>query len=207
MGILSWLKREERADNTVVVTVADALLTALMGGKGVTKETALQVPTVAGGVDLIANVVASTPVKLYRDRDGKAEEVRDDRRLRLLNDDPGDTLSAHEFWRAIVRDYYLGKGGYAYINRQGGRIQSLHYVDEAQISIVKTQTQFLKILIFWCRVAGTSHLSLSKFCVTPKTAQQEAQSQTKTKNSLKRRTSPCCSSSLWQSVAATKKGF
>jgi HK97 family phage portal protein len=144
MGILSWLKREERADNTVVVTVADALLTALMGGKGVTKETALQVPTVAGGVDLIANVVASTPVKLYRDRDGKAEEVRDDRRLRLLNDDPGDTLSAHEFWRAIVRDYYLGKGGYAYINRQGGRIQSLHYVDEAQISIVKNTDPIFK---------------------------------------------------------------
>lgn len=54
---------------------------------------AMQVPTVAGGIDLIANLVASTPIKLYRDVQGaKAQEITEERRLRLLNDEPGETL-------------------------------------------------------------------------------------------------------------------
>lgn len=101
-------------------------------------------PPWPGASDLIAGVVAGTPIKLYRDRDGRAEEVRDDARLRLLNDETGDTLNANEFWRAIVRDYYLGKGGYAYIRKEGGRFQSLHYVDEAQVSVSKNSDPIFK---------------------------------------------------------------
>ena len=136
---MGWFNRkraalEDRA-TTGEVQYEDALLQALLGGTTVTKETALQVPTVAGGIDLIANVVAGTPIKLYKETDGKAEEIKDDRRVRLLNDETGDTLNASEFWHAIIRDYYLGKGGYAYINRNRGKILSLHYVDEAEIAI------------------------------------------------------------------------
>ena len=67
-----------------------------------------------------------------------------DRRLRLLNDEPGDTLNANEFWKAIVRDYYLGKGGYAYIHRQGGEVVSLHYVQEQEISVLKSPDPIFK---------------------------------------------------------------
>ncbi len=122
----------------------DALLRAALGGSVVTKEMALQVPTVAGGIDLIGGIVAGTPIKLYRDEGGKAVEVRDDPRLRLLNDETGDTLNANEFWRAIVRDYYTGKGGYAYIRKERGQIAGLHYVDEAEVSIVKNDDPILK---------------------------------------------------------------
>ncbi len=134
-------KKERRARQ---VEFEDALLKALLGGEPVTKETALQVPTVAGGIDLIAGVVAGTPVKLYRDEGGKAVEVTDDRRLRLLNDETGDTLNANQFWRAIVRDYYVGKGGYAYINRRRNQVVSLHYVDEAQVSILTNADPIFK---------------------------------------------------------------
>ena len=65
----------------------DALLTALLGSGKATKQMALQVPTVSGGIDLIANVVAGTPVKLYREENGKAIEVPNDPRVRLLNDE------------------------------------------------------------------------------------------------------------------------
>ena len=83
----------------------DPLLTAILAGGSATREMAMQVPTVAGGIDLIANLVASTPIKLCRDVQGaKAQEITEDRRLRLLNDEPGDTLNANEFWKAIVRD-------------------------------------------------------------------------------------------------------
>lgn len=136
-------KPEIRAD-TGTVQFDDALLKALLGNGAVTKEKALQVPTVSGGIDLIANIVASTPVRLYRENNGRAEEVKDDARVFLLNDEPGDTLSANEFWRAMVRDYYLGKGGYAYIHKERGAVKSLHYVDEAQVSIQKNADPIFK---------------------------------------------------------------
>lgn len=143
MGIFNRRRREERADSGEV-QMEDALLKALLGVGAVTKDTALQVPTVSGGVDLIANIVAGTPIKLFRDNGGKAEEVKKDRRLFLLNDETGDTLNASEFWKAITRDYYLGKGGYAYIHKEKGEFKSLHYVDEAQITIQKNADPIFK---------------------------------------------------------------
>ncbi len=142
MGIFKR-KTEIRADEGTV-QFEDALLAALLSNQPATKEMALQIPTVSGGIDLIANVVASTPIKLYRDKDGKAEEVRDDYRIPLLNDETGDTLSANEFWHAIIRDYYTGKGGYAYINRQRGRIRSIHYVDEREVTINRNADPIFK---------------------------------------------------------------
>ena len=68
-------KQEVRAEPGEV-QYEDQLLQAMLDGGTVTKETALQIPTVAGGIDLIANMIASTPIKLYRDRDGRAEEVK-----------------------------------------------------------------------------------------------------------------------------------
>ncbi|MEA5151972.1 MAG: phage portal protein [Oscillospiraceae bacterium] len=134
MGIITTLfGREERADG--MVAFDDALLQALLGKEKVKKDIALQVPTISGGIDLIANIIASTPIKMYRDRDGKAEEIKDDARVRLLNDETGDTLNANEFWHAMIRDYYTGRGGYAYIAKSRGQIKSIHYVDEAAVSI------------------------------------------------------------------------
>lgn len=55
----------------------DPLLAAILAGGSATREMAMQVPTVAGGIDLIANLVASTPI-LYRDVQGaKAQEITD----------------------------------------------------------------------------------------------------------------------------------
>lgn len=140
MGFFSRRKEKRAAE----VQIDDALLRAMLGGEPISKEKALQVPTVSGGIDLIAGVIAGTPIKLYKDTDGKAEEVKDDPRLKLLNDETGDTLNANEFWRAMIRDYYTGKGGYSYIRRERGKIKSLHYVDEARISIIKNNDAIFK---------------------------------------------------------------
>ena len=146
-------KNENRAAE---VYLEDPLLAAILAGGSATREMALQVPTVAGGIDLIANLVASTPIKLYRDVQGaKAQEITEDHRLRLLNDETGDTLNANEFWKAIVRDYYLGKGGYAYIHRQNGEVVSLHYVQEQDVSVLKSQDPIFKD--FDLEVAGTRY--------------------------------------------------
>lgn len=146
MGLWNRLQAAwvELRGGTGEVNFEDPLLQAMLGGGGISKEKALRVPTVAGGVDLIAGIVAGTPIKLYRDGPGKAEEVKNDPRLRLLNDETGDTLNANEFWRAMVRDYYLGKGGYAYIRKEKGEFAGLHYVDEAQVAVLKNDDPIFK---------------------------------------------------------------
>lgn len=127
-------KQEIRAD-TDLMSFEDALLQAILGTTGVTKATAKQIPTVASAIGLIGDIVASTPIKLYVEKDGKAEEVKSDPRVRHLNDDTGDTLNANNFWKAITEDYFLGKGGYAYINKERNTFKSLHYVDETHVTI------------------------------------------------------------------------
>lgn len=101
----------------------------------ITKAEALNIPSVQSCINYISNAVSMLPIKLYKDNGGKAEEVRDDRRIRLLNDDTGDALDAVQFWRAMIADYWLGKGGYAYIKRSRNEVVSLHYVDESAVSI------------------------------------------------------------------------
>ena len=131
-----WQKKaEDRAEGGAVLD--DPILRALLGGGKVTRETAMQVPSVAGGINLIADIVAGTPIRLFRDEGGKAIEVTDDPRLRMLNDETGDTLNANEFWHAMIRDYYTGKGGYAYIRRNRGKFTGLFYVDERNVAIMK----------------------------------------------------------------------
>lgn len=129
-------KKEERAED-VISQAETALLKALLGNTTVTKSEALNIPSVKSCITFIADTVSMIPIKLYRDNNGKAEEVKNDNRVILLNDDTKDTLDAVQFWRAIITDYFLGKGGYAYINRRFNDVVSLHYVDETHISSIK----------------------------------------------------------------------
>ena len=136
-----FTRKENRAEGSAT----DALIQALLQGTKATKDRALQIPTIAGAIDLIANVVASTPIRLYRDEGGKAVEVKNDRRVFLLNDETGDALNANEFWHAMIRDYYLGRGGYAYLDYDGYReLQSIRYVDESHITIIKNTDPIFK---------------------------------------------------------------
>lgn len=148
MNIWPFGKRKEevRADtDTVAPTIeSDLLLSCLLGKNAVTKEKAMEIPTVQACVNLIAGTIASLPINLYKKgENGVVEEVRN-RRTMLLNNDTGDTLTATQFWKAMIEDYYLGKGGYAYINWSGVDVKSIHYVDEAEVSIVKNTDPIFK---------------------------------------------------------------
>ena len=115
-------------------SLEDTLLRASLSEDYMTKEQAMNVPSYAACVNMISETVSELPVKLYRTVDGKLEEIKEDARTRLLNEDTGDTLDGVQFKRAMVRDYLTGRGGYAYINRAGNRVKSLHYVKEGEIS-------------------------------------------------------------------------
>ena len=152
MGFLDRLfgRTEDRADGEVEFEIS--LLQVLLGTGTVTREMALAIPTVSAAIDMIGAVIAATPVKLYREHNGETEEIPGDPRVRLLNDDTGDTLTPNEFWRAMVRDYYLGKGGYAFI-RPG--YEGLYYVSEEHISVQKGTDPIFKS--YYILVQGTKY--------------------------------------------------
>lgn len=141
---MRWPWQKEQRAEEITPEVSAALLQALLGGTTITKSEALNIPSVKSCIEFIANTVSMIPVKLYRDTGEKTEEVKDDVRVDLLNDDTRDTLDAVQFWRALVTDYFLGKGGYAYINRHLNNVVSLHYVDEAHISTIKNTDPIFK---------------------------------------------------------------
>jgi len=116
-------------------TLEDVLLQAGLKNDIVTKEVALNIPTLAGCIELMSNTIAMLPVKLYVEEGGKVSEVLNDNRTKLLNDDTLDTLDGFQFKKALIMDYLLKGNGYAYINKQQGQVISLHYVKEEQVSI------------------------------------------------------------------------
>lgn len=116
-------------------TVSDVLLEAMLNGGSITREQALSIPSVAANVDFISNCIAAMPIKLYKRKDGHVEEVTDDTRVSLLNNDTGDTLDAFQLKKALVTDYFLGKGGYCYIQRNKNDVTGLYYVQDEYVVI------------------------------------------------------------------------
>lgn len=149
MNLLKWWKQEERADTSTKVTDSDtnvsaALLRALMGSTEITREQALEIPSINGAFKKIAGTVSSLPIKLYKESNEEVEEIKKDRRLYLLNHDTGDTLTATQFWKAMLEDYYFGKGAYAYINKEFTSFSSIHYVENEHIGFMKNTNPIFK---------------------------------------------------------------
>lgn len=145
MGLFDRFKREEKVEEVREETTApaqqemipnDVLLQALINSQPVTREQALTLPAVSGAVDFISGMIASMPVKLYKYKDGKVESKDDDPRVLMLNGDTGDTLDAFQMKKAMVEDYLLGKGGYAYIRRNRNDVTGLFYVKDIFISAI-----------------------------------------------------------------------
>lgn len=114
---------------------SDVLLTTLINGDSISRAQALTIPAVAANVDFISGIIASMPVKLFKYKKDKIEEVRNDSRTRLLNNDTGDTLDAYQLKKAMVEDYLLGKGGYCYIQKYRNDVTGLYYVQEDYVVI------------------------------------------------------------------------
>lgn len=124
--------------------VSDLLLRALLQKEKITRDKALTLPAVSGAVDLISSSIASMPVKLYKYTKGKVEEVDNDPRTALLNGDTGDTLDGYQMKKAIVEDFLMDGGGYAYIRRQRNDVTGLYYVRSDQIFIQKNNNPVFK---------------------------------------------------------------
>lgn len=145
MNILEKLfrKKEKRAEESVntggFVTFDSDFFAALIGaGNPITKQKALEIPAVQFCIELFSGLISALPVKLYEESEsGEVTEIKDDVRVRLLNGDTGDTINGTMLRRLWVRDYFLGGGAYAYIERDiYGMPRALYYVDENKISAI-----------------------------------------------------------------------
>lgn len=130
MGLFK--KRAEETQETQT-TKEDEILFANLTDDFIDFDTAMKIPAFSACVNMIANTVSMIPIKLYKREKDTVNELENDYRVKMLNDDPKDTLSAVDMKRQLVRDYF-GKGGYLYIDRLGNQIKSLRYVDNKEIT-------------------------------------------------------------------------
>lgn len=146
MDLKFWKRRKE--DRSILeqdeTGLKDLLLAAGLIEDSITRIEALNIPTLAGCVELISSLVASIPIKLYKEENGEVTEIKDDIRIRLLNEETGDTLTSFEMKKALVIDYLLMGNGYIYINKEKGKFVSLHYVKESDVSIIKNVDPIFK---------------------------------------------------------------
>jgi HK97 family phage portal protein len=146
MGLFSFMNKRDARTTSAPITpeVSDVLLQALINGETITREKAMTLPAVAGAVDFICNMVASMPVKLYKYKSGRVEEVEGDTRVALLNGDTGDTLNAYELKYKLTEDYLMDKGGYAYIQRYRNEVTGLFYVEPIYVSLINNYQPIFK---------------------------------------------------------------
>lgn len=122
--------------NDQSVQLDDVLLSALLNNEKITRDKALTLPAVSGAVDFISGSIASMPVKLYKYKNGKVEEVQRDSRVRMLNGDTGNTLDGFQTKKAMIEDYLLGKGGYCYIHRdRQNNVTALKYIPDMNVTV------------------------------------------------------------------------
>lgn len=144
MGIFKR-KKEIREE-----VIGESLLTALLSPDMVTVDQALNIPTFASCVEFISNTIAMLPVKLYKEEEGKVSPIKDDVRVKLLNDDTKDTLDGHQFKKALIADYLINGAGYVYINKERNKFKSLHYVDYLNVSVNKNVDPIFKSYDILC---------------------------------------------------------
>lgn len=138
----NFLKRKisNNAEETTINenSVDDVLLKAIIAGEEITRKEALMIPAVSSAVGLICDSFAMIPFKLYeketKNNKKQTHEVSD-KRFIIINKDTGDTLDGFQFKKAICEDYLMGKGGYAYIKKEGNKFKALYYVEEKNVTI------------------------------------------------------------------------
>ena len=137
MAFNLFRKREANSPENVRedTTPSDVLLTSLIRGEKISREQVLTIPSVEANIDFICNSIASMPIKLFKYKAGKVEEVVNDSRVRLLNCDTGDTLDAFQMKKALISDYFLSSGGYCYIKKRLNEVTGLYYIENEYVVV------------------------------------------------------------------------
>lgn len=165
---MKWFKKKEEVrENQGEVIIDDPVLKALLENDNMDRNKALNIPTIAGGVEKISSLIAGIPIKVYQERDGDTQEIRDDYRLKLLNDETGDLLNSYQAKKAFIRDYLLDGNGYFYINKRGNKVVSLHYIEPIKISVTPSPDPIFKKV--YINIDGASYQDFEFITLTRNT--------------------------------------
>lgn len=136
--------RDNPNDESSSDVLEDAVMSASVFGESIDRTKAMEVPAFNASVDTIAGIVAALPIRLYHREEDRVTEIKNDKRVELLNCDTGDTLTAAEMKKAMVEDYFCSHGGFAYVNKVGNEVKSIHYVDANEVSEMHNEDPIFK---------------------------------------------------------------
>lgn len=93
--------------------------------------------TVYRCVDLISDSIAVLPLKTYRiDGDGFKEEAKDHPAYYVLDMEPNEDMTRFVFFKTLMTSVLLTGNGYAYIERDGLKLEQLVYIPSGAVQIV-----------------------------------------------------------------------
>ena len=142
----SFKKKEKRsiegAEKNIDLT--SVLLEAFIGKTFVTKDMAMQIPSIQASVNLIKNVISSLPINLYEKTKDGAKKIDNDERVWLINNDTKGNMTGTQIKKAIVESYLMDKGAYIYIDKVGNKVRSLRFVENTDISIYTNSEPIFK---------------------------------------------------------------
>lgn len=87
------------------------------GSSSIGPDGALQISTVWACVWLLANTIASLPLFVYANKNGRRELARDQLLYQILHDSPNSRMTPIEFWVAMLLNLILRGNAYARIER------------------------------------------------------------------------------------------
>lgn len=145
MGLFS--RKTTRDDDTGTITAS--WLEAWLKQIPVTEEAALASPYIRGCLELICGTTAALTYRLYQEKDGVVEELKDDYRLKLINDTPDHLTDGYAFKWRMMFDYLVHGRAFAYKVRERNKIVELRYVDQNCIQcIMNEEPIFKEVAIF-----------------------------------------------------------
>lgn len=139
MKFFNFRNKNQEQENEIRQS-EELVLKGFLNEDTISERETMNIPSVSRCVNLIADTVSMIPIKLYKEEflNGKRKTVEvEDERCDLFNLDTKDTLDGVQFKRALVRDYLLFGGAYAYIKKRRNTVKSLNYVSFENVHIVE----------------------------------------------------------------------
>lgn len=128
MGLFDRFRRQEETRYIDGQELLDALSSTV-----ISEAEAIALPMFDACLNYVSSTVAGLEFKLYKESDGEVEEIRNDVRVKRLNDDTKDIFSGYELKKAMIYDYFVHGNGYCYIDKYRNEVRRLVYIPAEDI--------------------------------------------------------------------------
>lgn len=138
MGLIDFFKNQNVAKPEENFSYGQSAIDSFFGNaQKTTEESALQIPALASGIDLIAGSIAQLDFSLIEKNEetGEVTHHNNDHRLKLLNNQPNEYMDAYTFKRSLVKDIILYGVSTSVIERNLNQVTGLYLLPTKQISI------------------------------------------------------------------------